>query len=67
MANYHLNTLRRAADVRVLAGKYHEPGRHDRSLHVVWRTHVYPVYHISWRTFQIYMSPQMAKELKKLN
>ena len=35
--------------------RYYEPGRQDRCLYWVWRTQIWPVWGVKYRTFLYYL------------
>lgn len=45
----------RARRMRETVEHNYEPGRQDRCLYWVWRTHVWPVWGIGYRTFLFYL------------
>jgi hypothetical protein len=55
MAYNDENYIKRVHDIVDFARQYYEPGRQDRSWHVVWRIYVKPKFNISLRTFKRYL------------
>lgn len=45
----------RIEQVRAIVEQHYEPGRQDKNLKWVWRTHVRPVYGIGYITFLGYL------------
>ncbi|MDR2652060.1 MAG: hypothetical protein LBC68_07050 [Prevotellaceae bacterium] len=55
MAYNNENLLNRISEICEFAYRRYEQGRQDRSWRWVWRYHVHPTYHISFRTFKQYL------------
>ncbi len=47
--------MEKAARVHAIVARYHERGNHRRSLPMIYRTYVYPIYPISLRTMHYYL------------
>ena len=45
----------RAARMREVVERCYEPGRQDRCLYWVWRTQIWPVWGVKYRTFLYYL------------
>jgi hypothetical protein len=60
-----LYTLQLAARVQALAREHYEPGRQDRNYYAVWKYHVWPQYHIKYRTFLRYLKINTAEKINK--
>ena len=58
-------TLQLAEQVQAIAREHYEPGRQDRNYNAVWKYHVWPQYHIKYKTFLRYLRINIAEKRKK--
>jgi hypothetical protein len=61
-----LHTLQLAEQLQDAARQHYEPGRQDKNYHAVWKYHIWPQYHVNYRTFLRYLRIDVAAEMERL-
>jgi hypothetical protein len=61
-----LHSIQLAETLQNIARQHYEPGRQDRNYRAVWKYHVWPQHHVTYRTFLRYLKVDVAAERERL-
>ena len=61
MAYNNKNHIRKREHAALITQQYYEPGRQDRCLRWVWRTHIRDLFHVEYATYLTWLRKERAR------